>query len=376
MQTEFNLHPKLIYVNHAAVSPWPARTVEAVKNFACENGYIGSRHYEHWLKTEQQLKQSLAQLINAASADEIALLKNTSEGLSIIASGIKWQAGDNIVISDEEFPSNVIVWDTLKTRGVEVRIARLSEHTHNPEQAITEQMDSNTRLLSISAIQYASGRRMDLLKLGEACKAHSSLFCVDAIQQIGALQFDVQAINADFVVADGHKWMFGPEGLALFYCKHSSMDALELQQFGWHMVEDLSDFDAMCHQWQPADNARRFECGSQNMTGIQALNASVSLLLELDMEHIEKSVISNIQTLIGLFEPLKGIHILSPTEPLKHGGIFTFKKQAVDSQLLYQYLVSQGVVCAARGGGIRFSPHFYNSSEQLEQLADLVNQFD
>jgi len=112
------------------------------------------------------------------------------------------------------------------------------------------------------------------------------------------------------------------------------------------------------------------------MIGIQALNASVSLLLERGMEHIEKAVISNIQTLINLFEPLKGIHILSPTDPLQHGGIFTFEKQAADSQLLYQYLVSQGVVCAARGGGIRFSPHFYNSSAQLEQLASLVEQFD
>ncbi len=376
MQTEFNLDPKLIYVNHAAVSPWPARTVEAVKNFASENGYIGSHHYKHWLKTEQQLKQSLAQLINAASADEIALLKNTSEGLSVIARGIEWQAGDNIVISDEEFPSNYIVWDALKTRGVEVRVARLSEHAISSEQAIIEQMDNNTRLLSISAVQYASGRRIDLPELGKACKVYNSLFCVDAIQQIGALQFDVQAINADFVVADGHKWMFGPEGLALFYCKRSSMNALELQQFGWHMVEDLSDFDAMCQQWRAADNARRFECGSQNMIGIHALNASISLLLERGMAHIEKAVISNIQTLISLFEPLKDIQILSPIDPLQHGGIFTFKKQATDSPLLYQYLVNQGVVCAARGGGIRFSPHFYNSPEQLEQLAGLVDGFD
>ncbi|VAW60395.1 Cysteine desulfurase, partial [hydrothermal vent metagenome] len=264
MQNEFNLDPQLIYVNHAAVAPWPARTVEAVKNFAEENGTAGSRHYETWLKTEQQLKKSLARLINATSTDEIALLKNTSEGLSIIARGIAWHAGDNIVISDEEFPSNFIVWDALRARGVELRIARLSSNCASPEQAIIEQMDNNTRLLSISAVQYASGLRHDLRQLGEACKTYNSLFCVDAIQQIGALAFDVQAINADFVVADGHKWMLGPEGLALFYCRQSSMDALELQQFGWHMVNDLSDFEAMTHQWQPADNARRFECGSQN----------------------------------------------------------------------------------------------------------------
>jgi len=376
MQNEFNLDCELIYVNHAAVAPWPTRTVEAVKNFASENGAVGSRHYANWLKTEQQLKQSLAQLINAASADEIALLKNTSEGLSIIARGIEWQAGDNIVISDEEFPSNFIVWDALKARGVELRIAKLSSNSANPEQAIIQQMDKNTRLLSISAVQYASGIRHNLKLLGEACKAHNSLFCVDAIQHIGALQFDVQAIDADFVVADGHKWMLGPEGLALFYCKHSAMNQLELQQFGWHMVEDLSDFEAMTQQWQPAANARRFECGSQNMLSIHALNASVSLLLERGMENIEAAVTANIQALIELFKPLANMHIISPTDTHSHAGIFTFKKHNTEPQLMYQYLVEQGVVCAPRGGGIRFSPHFYNTQTEFEQLAQLVDGYN
>ena len=375
MKNEFNLEPKLIYVNHAAVAPWPARTVEAVKNFAEENGSVGSRHFERWLKLEQDLKQSLAQLINANSANEIALLKNTSEGLSIIAKGLRWQAGDNIVISDQEFPSNFIAWDALRTIGVELRIARLSSST-SAEQAIIEQMDSNTRLLSISAVQYTSGLRIDLAKLGEACKAHNSLFCIDAIQHIGALEFDVQSINADFVVADGHKWILGPEGLALFYIKQSSMDELELQQFGWHMVEDLSDFDAMLHHWQPASNARRFECGSQNTLTAHALHASISLLLEQGMERIETAVISNIQSLIKLFEPLSGVRILSPTDAQHHAGIFTFNKPGVDNQRLYQYLVKQGVVCAARGGGIRFSPHFYNSQAQFEQLASLVDKYN
>ena len=373
MQNDFNLDSNLIYVNHAAVSPWPIRTVEAVKKFADENGHVGSSHYLNWLKTEQTLKADMATLINAASADEIALLKNTSEGLSIIAKGIKWRDGDNIVISNEEFPSNFIVWDALRAQGVELRIANISD-TAYPEKAIIEQMDASTRLLSISAVQYASGLRMNLELLGKACKSFHALYCVDAIQQIGALQFDVQAMDADFVIADGHKWMMGPEGLALFYCKQSSMDELELQQFGWHMVDDLSDFNNMTN-WKAATNARRFECGSPNTLATHALQASIGLLLEHGMHNIEIAVLSNVQKLIKLFSQLNDISILSPTDITRHGGIFTFSKHAVENEALYQYLVKKGVVCAPRGGGIRFSPHYYNQMAEFEKLAEWVDAY-
>ena len=373
MKNHFKLDPDLIYVNHAAVAPWPLRTVEAVKKFADENGSVGSRHYEQWLKLEQTLKNNLATLINAASSSEIALLKNTSEGLSIIAKGIEWKANDNIVISNQEFPSNFIVWEALQREGVELRVADLQSH-ETPEQAIIEMMDENTRLLSISAVQYASGLKMNLKQLGDACKANQSLFCVDAIQQIGAAQFDVQAINADFVVADGHKWMLGPEGLALFYCKQSSMEQLKIQQFGWHMVEDLSDFNNM-HNWEAAHTARRFECGSPNTLTTHALQASISLLLELGMDTVEAAITDNVQALISLFEALDGVSIISPTQKERHAGIFTFSKKGIDNQQLYQYLAEKGTVCAARGGGIRFSPHFYNQTSEFEQLAKWVDAF-
>ena len=373
MKDDFNLDSNLLYMNHAAVAPWPVRTVEAVKAFADENGRVGSSHYLNWLETEQSLKHDLAKLINAASADEIALLKNTSEGLSIIAKGIQWQSGDNIVISNEEFPSNFIVWDALRAQGVELRIAHISD-TAYPEKAIIEQMDANTRLLSISAVQYASGLRMNLEVLGKACKSYNALYCVDAIQQIGALQFDVQDMDADFVIADGHKWMLGPEGLALFYCKQSRFEELQLQQFGWHMVEDLSDFNNM-KNWQPASNARRFECGSPNTLATHALQASISLLLERGMHNIEIKVLSNVQYLVKLFSQLSDITVISPTDISRHGGIFTFKKEGIDSQLLYQYLVKKGVVCAPRGGGIRFSPHYYNQKSELETLAEWVDSY-
>ncbi len=373
MQNDFNLDPNLIYVNHAAVAPLPVCTVNAIKAFADECGEVGSTHYLKWLETEQQLKTNLAALIHAQSADEIALLKNTSEGLSIIAKGIEWRAGDNVVISNEEFPSNFIVWDALRAQGVELRIANIS-NTAYPEKAIIEQMDGSTRLLSISSVQYASGLRLNMELLGKACQSYHALYCVDAIQQIGALQFNVQDIGADFVIADGHKWMLAPEGLALFYCKHSSMQALQLQQYGWHMVDDLSDFDNMTN-WTMAKTARRFECGSPNTLTIHALHASTQLLLNHGMHRIENAVLNNVRSLIRLFSSLKDINMLSPTDSTRHGGIFTFSKQGVDNQSLYEYLLSKGVVCAPRGGGIRFSPHYYNQQSEFEQLAEYVENY-
>ncbi len=371
-QSYFNLRPGVIHLNHAAVAPWPNCTVEAVKAFADENGSIGSSRYPQWVNTETELRKQLAQLINAPSHDEIGLLKNTSEGLSIIAYGLDWQPGDNIIIADEEFPSNRIVWESLKPLGVEVRRVKLN--FENPEQLLIEQIDDRTRLMSISGVQYASGLRMDLSRLGQACKQRGIIFVVDAIQQIGAVQLDCQAIQADFVIADGHKWMLGPEGLALFYCRREWLTKLKLNQFGWHMVEDLSDFNKM-DQWQPASSARRFECGSPNMLAVHALHASIGMILDLGLENIEQQVLDNVQYLIKIFTPYKDISILSPVHINRHAGIFTFVKHGVDNEQLYQHLVSKGVICAPRGGGIRLSPHFYTQKQQLDQVLGWVKKF-
>ena len=369
----FNLDDDLIYVNHAAVAPWPMATVDAVKQFADENGRVGSRHYNQWMALEAELRHRLAQLVNAPSPDDIALLKNTSEGLSVIAYGLDWNAGDNIVIAAEEFPSNRIVWESLQSQGVQLRLVDL-QATDQPEQALIAQFDDNTRLLSISAVQYASGLRLDLETLGRACKQHDVLYCVDAIQQIGALAFDVQAIDADFAVADGHKWMLGPEGLALFYCRSRLIPKLRLNQFGWHMVEDMGNFDSKA-PWQPAASARRFECGSPNMLAAHALHASIGVLLDIGMHRIEQQVLDNIQFLIDACSRLDDITLLSPTRRDRHGGIFTFSKNTRDMADMYQWLVDKGVVCAPRGGGIRLSPHFYTPRHQLQQLVEWIAEY-
>ena len=369
---EFPLDEGLIYLNHAAVSPWPKRTAEAVKAFADENMRLGSQHYPEWMRVERELRARLAHLIHADS-DEVALLKNTSEGLSLVAVGIDWQAGDNIVSIDQEFPSNRIVWESLKAQGVELRKADLSGD--DPEGTMLELADERTRLMAVSSVQYGTGLRMDLARLGSFCKERDIFFCVDAIQSLGALQFDLQSIHADAVIADAHKWMLGPEGIALFYVSPAWRKRLKLTQFGWHMVERAGDFDAL--EWQPARSARRFEPGSPNMLGIHALNASLSLLEEVGMDLVERELLARSARLIDLIDADDRLQLVTPREQLRHAGIVTFRVSTLDAAghaELWRKLMGRGVICANRAGGIRFSPHFYTPFEKIEDAFEVVFQ--
>jgi len=168
MNSEFPLRDGLVYLNHAAVGVWPRRTADAVKAFAEENMVQGAANYPEWMKIERQLRSRLRSLIHAPSIDDIGLVKNTSEGLSLIAYGLDWQAGDNIISTNQEFPSNRIVWESLKSRGVELRMADISGL--DPEAAIMELADEHTRLLAVSSVQFGTGIRMDLERLGQFCQ--------------------------------------------------------------------------------------------------------------------------------------------------------------------------------------------------------------
>lgn len=360
---EFDLAPDLIHLNHAAVAPWPRRTRAAVQRFAEENAREGSLHYGQWLATEQRLRERLARLIGAASADDIALSKSTSEALSIIAHGLNWQPGDKILGIAEEFPSNRIVWESLRDRGVIWHGLELAGSAA-PEDDLLARCDAHTRMIAVSWVQYARGRRLNLEHLGRACRARGILLCVDAIQGLGAQPFDLQTMPADFVVADAHKWMLGPEGIALFYCRPALREQLRLHQFGWHMVEAMGEFERT--DWQPAANARRFECGSPNMLGVHAFEASVSLLEETGLERIASAIAARIDRLIALIDA-RGFELLSPRDPAQRAGILSFRLSGVDHQALWRALMQRKLLCAARGGGIRFSPHFYTDFAQLER---------
>lgn len=366
IENEFPQQVGLCYLNHAAVAPWPARTSAAVARFAEQNALLGARDYPKWLKVEQRLRERLQRLLNAPSLNDVALVKNTSEALSFVAFGLDWRPGDEIVISDQEFPSNRIVWEALRPRGVTVREVALDGA--DPEGDLLAACGPRTRLLAISAVQYASGLRMDLPRLGQGCRQRGVLFCVDAIQQLGALPFDVQDSLCDFAMADGHKWMLGPEGLGVFYCRAELRNALTLHEYGWHMLEHPGDYDR--RDWQPAASARRFECGSPNMLGAIALEASLSLLEEVGMEEVARRLDERVQWLEQALANIDGVQLLGSRDPARRAGILTFRADGQDSARLHRQLMAEQVICAPRGGGIRFSPHFYTTDEVLEGTVD------
>ncbi|MCU7240952.1 aminotransferase class V-fold PLP-dependent enzyme [Pseudomonas peradeniyensis] len=367
---EFEQAPGLCYLNHAAIAPWPRRTAEAVARFAQDNVRLGAREYPAWLATERRLRERLARLLNAPSTGDIALVGNTSQALSLVAFGLDWQPGDQVVISDEEFPSNRVVWEALADRGVEVVEATLAGA--DPEAALLAVCGPRTRLMSVSAVQFASGLRLDLARLGTACRQRGVLFCVDAIQQVGALPFDVQHYQCDFAMADGHKWMLGPEGLGVFYCRSELRRQLKLHAYGWHMLEHLGDFER--RQWQPARSARRFECGSPNMLGACALEASLSLLEDVGMTVVAVQLEQRVEQLHRGLTAIPGAQLHSPGDPSRRAGIVSFSLDGHANADIYRALSSNGVMCAVRGPGVRFSPHFYTDRRLIDEVLRQVRQ--
>jgi len=378
LQQLFPQDNELIYLNHAAVSPWPDSTRQAVADFAAQNVSQGSLLYLEWLKTEQNLKQQICSLINAPDWGDIALQKNTSEALSVVAYGLNWQKDDNIVSIQQEFPSNRVIWDSLvQNKNVEFRQLDLNCVNDSLEPTSVEDQlialcDKNTRLMSISAVQFASGLRHDLNKLGVYCRKNDILFCVDAIQAIGAVQFDVQKDNIDFAMADGHKWMMGPEGLGFLYVRPELRESLQLLQYGWHMTADPSNYDRL--DWTPAKNATRFECGSPNMLGIHALHASLQVLLDTNMVEVEKALFTRIEILAEYLNSNSNIRIHTPLQPGRYAGIINFSHKQIDNKLLFEKLLEKKVWCALRGNGIRLSPHFYTPLEKMQRTIEILEQ--
>jgi cysteine desulfurase/selenocysteine lyase len=355
------------YLNHAAIAPWPRCTAVAMRKFAEENALHGPAGYAGWIRRESDLRKALARLIGARSGDDVALLKNTSEGISTAAWGLDWRPGDNVVLPRAEFPSNRLPWLAQAGHGVEIREIDIRT-VEDAEAALIGAMDERTRLLSVSAVQWSDGFRLDLQRLGDACHARRSLFFVDAIQQAGALPIDVQACRIDFLAADAHKWLLGPEGIALFYSNDVARGQLTLRQQGWHMFDDPWTFQR--DDWTPASSARRFEAGSPNSAGQAALLASVGLLLDQGMETVAARVLHNTDYLVTRLSQTRGLQVVSRREPERRSGIVSFRSDSIPAREIYRALGERGVACAVREDAIRLSPHFYQDENVLDAFLD------
>ncbi len=368
LERQFAADDSRCYLNHAAISPWPLCASEAVKDFAAENFQRGPEDYRNWVQRENHLRRDLARLLNAASAADIALLKNTTEGICTVAFGLDWQAGDNIVLPLDEFPSNRLPWQAQSGRGVEVRQVDIRA-AEDAEAALLDAMDDRTRLLAVSAVQWTDGFRLDLPRLGQACLERDVWFFVDAIQQLGALQLDVRSAAIDFLAADAHKWLLGPEGSAVFFTTAEARNHLQPMQLGWHALANPWTFG---NETALTPSARRFEAGSPNNLGQVAMHASLELLLAIGPEEVERRILANTGSLMDGLADIRGVEITSRREAGRRSGIVSFRHAAKPVIELHDELQQRGLRCSLRNHAIRLSPHCYQDASVMQQVLELI----
>jgi selenocysteine lyase/cysteine desulfurase len=359
---EFPVTEKYLYLDHAGVAPLSLRVKTAVELFLKEATEGGAFHYPKWAQQVVDTRRACARLINA-DADEIAFVKSTSHGLSLVANGLDWKPGDNVLVYEKEFPSNLYPWLNLKTRGVEVRMIP-SRDNKVLINDIAGLMDPKTRLIAISSVQFVSGFRIDLKRLGELCNANKVLLCVDAIQSLGVLPMDVKECSIDFLSADAHKWLLGPEGIGIFYCRKGLAEQLAPPLIGWKSVQNEFAFEHA--DLTLKTDALRFEEGSQNLMGIIGLGAAIRLLFEVGIDAIEKRVL-DLGALIIREAEARDFTVLTPKDRQARGGNITFSG-TFDPAMMSDALRENNIMVNVRGGGIRVSPHFYNNEFDISRL--------
>src|SRR5271165_4094203 len=274
---EFPVTERLIYLNHAAVAPLPKCSAAAMQSFAEDALQYGSFHYEEWLDTYEALRRSAAKLIGA-NRNEIALVKNTSEGIATVAMGLDWRPGDTIVAFREEFPANIYPWKVLESQRGFIKWLSI----HDSVDVIAQECEG-AKMLAISFVQYLGGKRADLNAIGKICHEQRVFFLVDAIQGLGAFPLDVEAAHIDALAADGHKWMLGPEGCGILYIRKGRQDEIQPVEFGYTNAA-VSDYAVRDMTLRP--NAGRYEPGTLNTIGIFGLRAALEFILGIGVERI------------------------------------------------------------------------------------------
>ena len=364
---EFPVTDKYIYLDHAGIAPVSIRVKRAVEDFLKGVAEAGAFNYGTWMERVSRIRGRCGKLIGA-DTEEIAFVKNTSHGLSVIAEGLDWREGDNIIICEREFPSNIYPWLNLRRKGVGIREVP-SRGGRILIRDIERLIDPSTRLLAISSVQFTNGFRVDLKRVGELCKEKGVLLCVDAIQSLGVAPMNVKEFHVDFLSADGHKWLLAPEGTGIFYCKKELTEKISPPLIGWKSIQNESDYDRV--DFHLKTNALRFEEGSLNVMGIFALGAAVELLLEAGISRIEKRVLELGDLIIGEAEKRR-FEVRSPRKREARGGIVSVLGD-FDPLWVKDKLKDQGIMVNVRGGAVRISPHFYNTEDEMLRLFEAVD---
>lgn len=356
---EFPVQEQLIYLNHAAVAPLCRRAADAMRRFADDARDFGCDHYDQWLAVYDGLRRDAARLVGGTASD-IALMKNTSEGIATVAMGLDWRAGDKAVAFEEEFPANYYPWKRLESKGVRIEWLSVFDPLEKIDAAC-----AGARLLAVSFVQYLSGYRADLEALGAICRRRGCYLFVDAIQGLGAFPLDVKRMGIHALAADGHKWLFGPEGCAILYINPEMRERVAPVEFGYTNVARFADY-ATRDMTLRAD-AARYECGTMNTIGCYGLKAAIEFVLEVGVERIAPAV-QALGDRIAEGVRAKGYEVLGRRTAASGAGIVSFRRAEVESGTIVSRLKQKRIACANRSGWVRTSPHFYVSPEEIDEV--------
>lgn len=367
---EFPITRTCTFLNHASRSPIPNRSLKAMEEFLHRSRETGDEFDDEVFQVLENTRTLIARLISA-TPQEIALMPNTSTGINIALRGLRIQKGENILIPEKEFPANVFPWLNLQPEGVEVRFIPTEKGIVSVD-AIEELMDSKTRAVSIGFVNFSQGTRRNLEGIGSLCKEKEIPFIVDGMQGIGELNLDAKNCHIDFLACGGAKWLMSPHGTGFAYIRKDFQDKIKRTFFGWLAVKGPENFeDLLDYSFKPFPGARSFEIGTYPYHDFFGMNESLKLLLEVGMENIEKRVIALTDLLIQKLSEISR-PILSPLDPCHRSAILSFGGNNLDR--IFSSLRDEGIYVSKREGGIRVSPHFYNTEEEIIALTDVLQK--
>ncbi|MGA7687159.1 MAG: aminotransferase class V-fold PLP-dependent enzyme [Terriglobales bacterium] len=365
----FPVTRRYVYLNHASVSPLSTSVCGAMRKVLDGVSEHADRKFGEWEQEISLARAAAARLVNAQPR-EIAFLRNTSEAISVIANGMDWRAGDNIVSPAGEFPANVYPWARLKDRSVELRLQPEGDGLVDSDELLSL-VDERTRIVAVSWVQFGTGQRLDIRRIGRFCRERNILFVVDAIQGLGALHLDVERDYVDAFAAGGHKFLMGPKGAGLLYVSERVLQKVAPSVIGWTAVRDYDDY--LTHDLDFREGAVRFEGGTLNEVGICGLGQALELFLRVGPEKIEQHLLSLNQHLTTNVEE-RGYRVLTTGKLEDRSSIIVFEGDGFSADDTCQRLASLGIIVSTRLGRLRVAPHFYNSCADIDRLVEALPQ--
>jgi len=363
IRTEFPVTRKYAYFDNAAVGPLPARTLEAA-NRVMQEKCEGDLHWMEWEETVEQARKSIGPLIEA-DPNEIALVHSTTEGLAVVANGLSYEKGSNIITCDMEFQTNLFPWQAIARRqGVELRVVRNHDGKLLMED-FSQVIDRKTRLVAVSYVQFSNGFRIDLEELSKIAHENGAYIVTDAVQAVGQMPVNMSKLGVDFLAASGYKWLISPISTGFLYVRRDLLDQLWPTMVGYRADQDPWVFGF--REFSPAASARRYEAGQLNFPGFAGMKQSTELIQSVGTDHIWQRTLALQDRLLNSVRGKAAVEVKSHLDPASRSGILNLACKDPDS--VAKRLLEHSIVVSVRSDGLRISPHFYNSEEEIDKLA-------